>query len=174
MKNYISLIVVTFLLIGFKPINRIEALISKEIKGVFEVKSYQKEAIQVSETLNENLPIQVNGINFFKVSDADKLLGYYYYGQAFGKADHFDFLLVMDADLLVSKVKVLVYREDHGGEIASKRWLKQFLGTPIGKELVYEKDIIGISGATISVRSMTLEVNKALKTFDLLAKSNQL
>jgi len=35
-------------------------------------------------------------------------------------------------------VKVLVYREDHGGEVASKRWLKQFSGKSKTDNLLYQ------------------------------------
>lgn len=156
---------------GFKTTNRIEALISKQIKENFAVDSYSKEALIAENEITTTFPIQLNGNNFFRVKSNENLLGYYYHGQAFGKADYFDFIVVLDSDLVVTKVKVLIYREDHGGEIASKRWLKQFNGTPMNKKLEYEKDIVGISGATISVRAMTNEVNKVLETFDIMAKN---
>ena len=68
----------------------------------------------------------------------------------------------------------MVYREDHGGEVGSKRWLKQFTGATTSKTLIYQEDIVGISGATISVKSMTNEVNKLLKTVNILHTKNQL
>ncbi|MBL4724419.1 MAG: FMN-binding protein, partial [Lutibacter sp.] len=69
---------------------------------------------------------------------------------------------------IVSKIKILVYREDHGGEIGSKRWLKQFIGKTSSNNLKYQKNIAAISGATISAKSMTHEVNKLLKTIGIL------
>ena len=71
-------------------------------------------------------------------------------------------------------MKILVYREDHGGEIGSKRWLKQFIGKTLTHNLKYQKDIAAISGATISARSMTFEVNKLLKAINILHKNQQL
>ena len=68
----------------------------------------------------------------------------------------------------------MVYRESHGGEVGSKRWLKQFIGVSSKKYLEYQDDIVGISGATISVKSMTNEVNKLLKTVHILQTKNQL
>lgn len=171
MKNSLFILLISVLLVGFSTMNRIESLIAKQIKNTFSIETYQKKAIEVTPELNKNLPIALNGVNFFQVMSEDSNLGYYYHGQAYGKADYFDFLVVLDADLIVSKVKVLVYREDHGGEIGSKRWLKQFIGISMDKEIDYEKDIVGISGATISVKAMTLEVNKVLKTFNQLSKN---
>ena len=64
--------------------------------------------------------------------------------------------------LIIKKVNVLVYREDYGGEIGSNRWLKQFVGKARTTELVVGKNIAAISGATISVYSMTNAVNQLL------------
>ena len=118
--------------------------------------------------------MKITKTNFFKIKNNEKLLGYYYLGQAYGKADYFDFIVIFDSNLLVSKVKVLVYREDHGGEVASKRWLKQFSGKSKTDNLQYQKDIAAISGATISAKSMTNEVNKLLKTIHILDIKKQL
>ena len=59
---------------------------------------------------------------------------------------------------------MLIYREDYGAEIGSKRWLKQFIGKKNGEDLKYERDIIAISGATISAYSMTIAINNLLKS----------
>jgi major membrane immunogen (membrane-anchored lipoprotein) len=50
------------------------------------------------------------------------------------------------------KLQILAYRENYGGEIANKRWLKQFLTRPTEK-------VQAISGATISVESMKMVVS---------------
>ena len=99
---------------------------------------------------------------------------FFYFGKAFGKADYFDFIIIFDKDLIVAKVKVLVYRENHGGEVGSKRWLKQFKGKNKNSTLKYQKNIAAISGATLSARSMTYEINKVLKTIGILYNKQQL
>jgi len=66
------------------------------------------------------------------------------------------------------KSKVLVYREDYGGEIGSKRWLKQFIGKTHGDSLIYGDNIVAIAGATISVRSMTQAINDVLASIKIL------
>jgi transposase-like protein len=173
MKKIIFILVI-LITSSFTLVNKVDELIKKEIKSTFNIESYSIKNIQVSSEINQSLPVKITNENLFKIIDNNKVIGYYFLGKAYGKADYFDFLVIFDADLIVSKVTVLVYREDHGGEVGSKRWLKQFNGTPSNKTLVYQNDIVGISGATISVKSMTNEVNKLLKTVDILNTKNQL
>jgi Na+-translocating ferredoxin:NAD+ oxidoreductase RnfG subunit len=168
MKQTIVITILVFFMSGFTLSKRVDAMIDKEIKSVFEIETYIKEKVSISSEINNTLPIQITDTNLFKINANNKNLGYYYLGQAFGKADYFDFIVIFDADLIVSKIKILVYREDHGGEIGSKRWLKQFIGTKTATQLKYQDDIAAISGATISAKSMTNEVNKLLKTIHIL------
>ena len=78
-------------------------------------------------------------------------------------ADDFDYVVIFDRGLIVKKIKILAYREDYGGEITSKRWLRQFAGLTGVDEIKYGTDIKAISGATISAVSMTDAVNDLLK-----------
>ncbi len=175
MKKTVLIVTLFLIATSFTTISkRVDALIQKEIKAVFNVENYTKGSITISSETQEMLPLKISATNFFKISSNKNLLGYYYLGKAYGKADYFDFIVVFDTNLIVSKVKILVYREDHGGEVGSKRWLKQFIGTTKKQQLKYQKDIAAISGATISAKSMTNEVNKLLKTIDILNKTTQL
>ena len=168
MKKVTFSLICIFIFSSFTISKRVETLIIKEIKTVFEVETFQKERIKIPLEINENLLVKITETNFFKIKNENNLLGYYFLGKAYGKADYFDFIVIFDKDLIVSKVKILVYREDHGGEVGSKRWLKQFRGKSSDQQLKYQKDISAISGATISAKSMTNEVNKLLKTINIL------
>lgn len=174
MKKIIFVCFTAFLIVGFTTSKRVDAIIKKEIKSLFNVETYIKESLNVDSEINKKLPIQITETNFFKIMANEALVGYYYFGQAYGKADYFDFIVIFDKELIVSKVKVVAYRESHGGEVGSKRWLRQFEGVTTNKELKYSDDIAGISGATISVKSMTNEVNKLLKSVQILADNEQL
>ena len=103
-----------------------------------------------------------------EIKEDEILLGYAYISKAPSKTDTFDYLILLDKNLTVIKAKVLVYREDYGGEIGSKRWLKQFIGKTQNDELKYQDNIVAISGATISVRSMTSAVNDLLHSLKIL------
>lgn len=174
MKKIAILSIVVLLISSFTTSKKTEALIEKEIKTVFNLVKYSKQPISVSSEINKTLPIKIDDTNFFKIKNEEKITGYYYFGQAFGKADYFDFIVIFDKDLIVSKVKVLVYREDHGSEVGSKRWLNQFNGKKTTENLTYQKDIAAISGATISAKSITNEINKLLKTVTILHNKKQL
>jgi Na+-translocating ferredoxin:NAD+ oxidoreductase RnfG subunit len=174
MKKITFLTILVLIISSFTTNKKIEALIEKEVKTVFNLERYSKQPISVSSEVNETLPIKIDDTNFFKIKNEEKIVGYYYLGQAFGKADYFDFIVIFDKNLIVSKVKILVYREDHGSEVGSKRWLKQFNGKTTNENLIYQKDIAAISGATISAKSMTNEVNKLLKTVTILYNKKQL
>ena len=145
----------------------------KEILKFYETKNFSKEIITISEEVSSKTQSEFSEENLFKILSEGKLLGYGYIGNANSKTSDFDYLVLFDKDLIITKSKVLIYREEYGGEIGSKRWLRQFTGkSSSSKELIYGKTIVPISGATISVRSMTLAINNLLKSMGTLQKLN--
>ena len=122
-------------------------------------KTYAVDDIQL-----KHKEFQTNSVvgDFYKIIDSDQLLGYAFIGTAPSKTDTFEYLVVFDSSLVIKKVNVLVYREDYGGEIGSNRWLRQFVGKARSTDLAVGKNIAAISGATISVYSMTNAVNQLL------------
>ena len=99
-------------------------------------------------------------------------MGYAYVGKAPSKTDEFDYIVLFDQNLIVVKTKVLAYREDYGGEIGSKRWLKQFIGSSKESNYRLHDNIVAIAGATISVNSMTNAMNRVLKSIGELQELN--
>ena len=136
--------------------------IDKEVYGIFDIASYHKEKVMLEQDVVAQLTDDFDPETFFKISDQDQLLGYFYFGKALSKADEFDYVIIFDQEMIIKKIKILAYREDYGGEISSKRWLRQFDGASADSSLKYGSDVIGISGATISARSMTNAVNSIL------------
>ena len=80
-----------------------------------------------------------------------------YIGKSRSKFEYFDFMVLFDETKTIKLVKVLVYRENYGGEIGSKRWLRQWIGISKPKYMVD-----AISGATISVHSLKQSINTLL------------
>ncbi len=146
----------------------IQKKVDKEIKGTFNIELFTFTEISIDSEITNDLPSAFGKDNLFKIESEDSFLGYAYVSKAFGKVDYFDYLVLLDKDLIVLKTKILVYREDYGGEIGSKRWLKQFIGKSQYDELRYGDNIAGISGATISVRVMTKAMNDLLKSIKIL------
>jgi Na+-translocating ferredoxin:NAD+ oxidoreductase RnfG subunit len=90
---------------------------------------------------------------------------YVLFAEAPSKVDTFIYLVVFNSDAAIEKVAVLLYRENYGGEIASNRFLRQFEGKSNGINMEYNKEIDGISGATLSVRSISRALKNDSKMF---------
>lgn len=62
----------------------------------------------------------------------------------------------------VERVKVLVYRESRGWEVKSASFVAQFFGAKLDSNKKLDKQIDGISGATLSVRVLNRLTRLAL------------
>ncbi len=164
----IVVLITSVILLSFQLPRKIQKKVAKEVKIAFEVENFSLKAIDVSDEVNSGLQSKITGDNLYKIIHKDKILGYAFVDKAPSKTDQFDYVVLLDTNLIIKKAKVLVYREDYGGEIGSKRWLKQFIGKTTKSSLQYRKDIVAISGATISANSMTIAVNKVLQTIEKL------
>lgn len=145
--------------------------IDKEIHVIFDISSYDKQLVELDPEIRSKMTKTFKAEGFFKIVKEGVELGYFYFGNAPSKADEFDYVVIFDQHLIIKKIKILAYREDYGGEISSKRWLRQFNGIQSGEMLKYGNDIKGISGATISARSMTTAVNELLANIAFIGKS---
>ncbi len=163
------LFTIAFFIMGFGLPKNVAKKVVKEVEKTFEVEGFAMEAISISTSLNQKLPVRITEDNLFRLTHGERLLGYAFVDQAPSKTAKFDYLVVFDAELKVRHSKVLIYREEYGGEIGSKRWLKQFLGKTSGDRVSHESNIDGIAGATISVRSMTNAVDDLLQTISILS-----
>lgn len=157
-------------LLGF-TVKGLDKKIDREIKDAFEVETYDYQGVNVPGDLQRQIPSRVSEQNLFRLEEKGQLLGYAYVDQAPSKTAVFDYLVIFDKNLSITKTKVLVYREEYGGEIGSKRWLRQFNGKSKASELGH---IAAISGATISVRSMKKAVKDILFSVEVLHKNNVL
>lgn len=158
-------------LMSFTLLKGLDKKVDREIKDEFEVSTYSYEGVVVPQELQGKLPSDVTVLNFLKIQHAGNLLGYVYLDQAPSKTAEFDYLVIFDKELKIARTKVLVYREEYGGEIGSRRWLRQFTGKSKASELNH---IAAISGATISVRSMKKAVKDILASVEILQKNNVL
>ncbi|MEX0359815.1 MAG: FMN-binding protein [Allomuricauda sp.] len=169
-----ALISFALMLCAFGVSKAVHKKVVKEVEKTFDVEGVSFSPISVSEEVNQDLPAKITGENFYEVSAQSTLLGYAFVDQAPSKTAKFDYLVVFDTELKVVNSKVLVYREEYGGEIGSKRWLKQFLGKSGNDRVSSETNIDAIAGATISVRSMTKSMDNLLQTIGILQKNGNL
>lgn len=85
-----------------------------------------------------------------------------------GKWGPVEFCTTMDIKGTIKSVKVLSYQEQRGQPIARNSFTDQYKGKTSNSTLTVGKDIIGVSGATISSRSATFAVKKALVIYEEL------
>jgi Na+-translocating ferredoxin:NAD+ oxidoreductase RnfG subunit len=62
----------------------------------------------------------------------------------------------------VSQVEMLIYRESRGADIRKPRFMYQYKGKQSDDPIRINRDIINITGATMSVRSASAGVKRAL------------
>ena len=170
-KN-VSIFVLALILMSFGLPKSIQKKVDKEIVKTYGIETYNFTEVIIASDITKDLPSKFETNNLFKIETNETLLGYAYLSKAPSKTAQFDYLVLLDKDLIVLKSKVLIYREEYGGEIGSTRWLKQFIGKKGGDELKHGDNIVAISGATISVRSMTNAMNDFLKSIKILQSKN--
>jgi len=71
-------------------------------------------------------------------------------------------IMSTDSEGNILKTAVMIYRETRGHEITRKRFLHQFKGKSIDAPLSINKDVIRITGATVSVRAVCRGIKKVL------------
>src|SRR5690606_3948131 len=106
--------------------------------------------------------------SFFDVFSGQKKVGYAYINQAASMKNVFDYIVMFDLNFTVKKAKVLIYREQHGAQIGTVRWLSQFEGMTLQDKPQLGTTVDGISGATISTTSMTEAVASILEDLSTL------
>ncbi len=167
-------LIICFLLFGFGLPKNIEKKVEKELQKTFQIDGFSLIPVELSPSINAKLPLQLTTQNFMKITDGIEHLGYLFVDKAMSKTAEFDYLVVFNTDLAIVHSKVLIYREEYGGEIGSKRWLRQFIGKTGSDRVDYKTNIDGISGATISVRSMTTAIDELLQSIGILQKNQVL
>ena len=106
----------------------------------------------------------------FTARQNDKTVGYAVVVDEIGKVNPFTLIVSATPDFKVRDVAVMVYREPRGGEITQKRFLAQYKGKGSGDPILLDRDIVGISGATLSVHGANRAVHKALAVLELVYK----
>lgn len=171
---YILGLVTLFLLLGFGLPKNIQKKVDKEVSSYFGIDSFTMEGISISNNNQLELPIKIDEDNLFRVFDGKSSIGYIFVEQAPSKTANFDYMILLDNNFKILHSKVLIYREEYGGEIGSKRWLRQFNGKIPGDRVNHESNIDGIAGATISVRSMTNAIDDLLQSISILKEHKAL
>ena len=156
----VTLIVGALLFFSFTTIYELSVRDWKKIeKNAMDI--FNTEILAFSEI--ENMP-NLGATQFFKINN----LGYLAFDQAPSKFHKFEYYMIFSNKGEILKVEVLNYNENYGAEICSKRWLKQFQKINTNHFFSYNNSIDGISGATLSVQSISAhswKVTEKLKNY---------
>ncbi|MEY4570581.1 MAG: hypothetical protein RLZZ398_2020 [Verrucomicrobiota bacterium] len=114
----------------------------------------QRKAVAAS----TGLTVRDQEIKLWTASDGSQM----YVDQVVGKHEFITFGMGVGPDGKVRGVEIFEYKETYGGEVRRPEWRKQFKGKKLGDGFKLGKDIMNISGATLSSHSVTDGVNRLL------------
>ncbi len=114
----------------------------------------QRKAVSAS----TGLSVRDQEIKIWTASDGSQM----FVDQVVGKHEFITFGVGIGSDQKVRGVEILEYKETYGGEVRRPDWRKQFKGKKLGDGFKLGKDIMNISGATLSSHSVTDGVNRLL------------
>jgi len=95
-----------------------------------------------------------------------KVDGYALIQNTIGKHKPMTYMVGVDHAGACMDVELLVFREARGSEVRTKRFNVQYEGKTVFDPVRINKDIINISGATMSVRSLSAGVKRVLVLVD--------
>ena len=105
---------------------------------------------------------------YWTISNNGTTIAYAIMDNVLGKAIPITFLVIINLDGYILAAEVIKYREAYGGEVGNKNWLAQFTHFSDTSDFKLGKNIDGISGATISVNSLTKGIQKIAILFPLI------
>lgn len=109
---------------------------------------------------------------FYRIFEAGHPLSWAVVGEEKGKYRPITYMAGIDTTLRIVDVRVLIYRESRGGEIRHTRFLKQYRGKSLESPVRINRDIVNITGATISVNALNIGVRKALAVAAILQEGS--
>ncbi len=99
---------------------------------------------------------------YIAYAEDGKQLGYSVVLNEIGKYRPITFMVGVTRDFRIKDVAVLVYRESRGGEVRRARFLRQYRGKGTSDPVRINRDIINITGATLSVRALNRGVRESV------------
>ena len=131
-----------------------------------------KEVIQLTQEKKELIEQRIgwkfpeDSFEVYIGQTGNRIDGYAMVHNTIGKHKHMTYMVGVDAKGACFDVELLVFREARGSEVGRKRFNTQYEGKTVFDPIRINKDIINISGATMSVRSMSAGVKRVLVLID--------
>ena len=101
-----------------------------------------------------------DNLYYWEITNQDSTLAYAFLDNVIGKSMPITFVVIINPKGEIMASHVVKYREAYGGEIGNMKWLSQFNKLTDSSKYIIGKNIDGISGATISVNSLSKGIQK--------------
>jgi len=96
----------------------------------------------------------------YKISVEDTVIAYGFLDNVIGKSMPITFFVLLDFEGNIISTDIIKYREPYGGAVSNENWNEQFTGKSSNSDFTVGTSVNGISGATISVNSVTKGIRK--------------
>lgn len=136
-----------------------------EYKLIFTDEEYET----IKKTLTRN-DIEPSTLIYYRLDDSGSADRFAVIVNEVGKYKDITFIVVLDRNLAVDDVAVMVYREPEGSEVRRKWWLKQFKGKKRDSPIKRNRDVINITGATLSCDAICRGIRKAIAFAEIASK----
>ena len=120
--------------------------------------------VQIQDRIGWKFPEE--SFRAFKAETDGTADGYAVIQETIGKHRPITYIVGITPQGKVFDVEIMVYRESKGSEVRRKRFNAQYEGKTSQDPISINKDIINITGATMSVRSVSAGVKRALVLVD--------
>lgn len=112
--------------------------------------------------------LQEPAVTVYKGLENGNIKGYAVITEEIGKFKPITFIIKASDKGQIERVEVMTYREPVGAEVRKQRFLRQFRKKSAKDSLRINRDILNITGATMSVQAMTAGIKKVLVILDEL------
>ena len=96
--------------------------------------------------------------------------GYFIVDEVLGKHEFITYAIGLNADGSVRAIEIMDYRESYGHEIRDATWRGQFAGKTAASPVRLDRDIVNISGATLSCKHIADGVRRVLAFYEVALK----
>lgn len=158
-----------------KELNHLEFFMSEDeaVKIMLPKSSrIRKEVIQLTQEKKDLIQQRIgwkfpeDAFEVYVGETGERIDGYAMVHNTIGKYKPMTYMVGVDAEGACSDVELLVFRESRGSEVGKKRFNYQYQGKTVFDPIRINKDIINITGATMSVRSISAGVKRVLVLVD--------
>lgn len=152
----------------------IKSDVEQILSSNFEQADFEMHKIQLSKSNIKKIEGKVhqkffdNYVYVWKIIKGESVVAVAILDNVYGKALPITFLTAFSKSGQILFTEIIKYREQYGGSVKSKKWLKQFESKNSHSDFDVGKDIQGISGATISVNSVTKGIQKSAMLFEVI------